>query len=205
MASDAQTKMGGRFTLQDRCGHYPAHRSPKFSRAGRKGLRLDGMGIGPVVLVWNCGNNVPQVVGNPLAIVSQQFDMRPNLTTGVISGTVYGSNQILCGNVFSTQWLVTEYKSGTDVRDRMYRKNRAAPRTVPPVVDLRAWAGPVKDQLNEGSCTGHAFSSAREWIARRHEKSSVILSPQSLYAEELVAEGTFPQDNGARVYGRAWN
>ena len=28
--------------------------------------------------LWNCGNNVPQVVGNPLAIVAQQFDMRPN-------------------------------------------------------------------------------------------------------------------------------
>jgi hypothetical protein len=55
--------------------------------------------------LWNCGNNVPQVVGNPLAIVAQQFDMRPNPTTGVITGAVYGSNQILCGNVFSTQWL----------------------------------------------------------------------------------------------------
>jgi hypothetical protein len=47
---------------------------------------------------WNCGNNVPQVVGNPLAILAQQFDMRPNPTTGVITGAVYGSNQILCGN-----------------------------------------------------------------------------------------------------------
>jgi hypothetical protein len=63
--------------------------------------------------LWNCGNNVPQVVGNPFAIVSQQFDMRANLTIGVISGAVYGSNQILCGNVFSNQWLVTEYRSGT--------------------------------------------------------------------------------------------
>jgi hypothetical protein len=57
--------------------------------------------------LWNCGNNVPQLVGNPLAIVSQQFDMRPNPTTGVITGAVYGSNQILCGNVFSTQWLTS--------------------------------------------------------------------------------------------------
>ena len=53
------------------------------------------------------------MVGNPLAIVAQQFDIRPNPTTGIIIGAVYGSNQILCGNVFSTQWLVTEYKSGT--------------------------------------------------------------------------------------------
>jgi hypothetical protein len=34
---------------------------------------------------------------NPLAIVAQQFDMRPNPTTGVSTGAVYGSNQILCG------------------------------------------------------------------------------------------------------------
>src|ERR1039458_2628080 len=29
-------------------------------------------------------------------------------------------------------------------------------------VDLREWGGPIKDQGEEGSCTGHAFSSARE-------------------------------------------
>jgi hypothetical protein len=39
-------------------------------------------------------------------IVAQQFDMRPNTTTGVITGAVYGSNQILSGKVFSTQWLL---------------------------------------------------------------------------------------------------
>ena len=34
--------------------------------------------------------------------MAHQFDMRPNPTTGVITGAVYGSNQILCGNVCST-------------------------------------------------------------------------------------------------------
>src|SRR3981081_3813099 len=58
---------------------------------------------------WNCGNNVPQVVGVPLAILAQQFDMRANPTTGVITGAVYGTNQILCGNVFSNQWLLTGF------------------------------------------------------------------------------------------------
>jgi hypothetical protein len=50
-----------------------------------------------------------------------------------------------------------------DVRDRMYRASRPA-LPVPPHVDLREWGGPIKDQGREGSCTGHAFSSAREWI-----------------------------------------
>jgi hypothetical protein len=45
MASDTQTKVGGRSTLQDRCGRHTAHRSPKFSCAGRKGLH--GIGICP--------------------------------------------------------------------------------------------------------------------------------------------------------------
>jgi hypothetical protein len=36
--------------------------------------------------LWNYGNNVPPVVGGPEAIVAQQFDMRANPVTGVISG-----------------------------------------------------------------------------------------------------------------------
>jgi C1A family cysteine protease len=83
-----------------------------------------------------------------------------------------------------------------DVRDRRYRASlRAEP--VPQQVDLREWCGPIKDQGEEGSCTGHAFSSAREWIARRHEKTAPILSPQCLYVEELIADGSFPNDDGA--------
>jgi hypothetical protein len=83
-----------------------------------------------------------------------------------------------------------------DVRDRMYRASLSAA-TVPQQVDLREWVGPIKDQGNEGSCTGHAFSSAREWIARRYEKISPVLSPQCLYVEELMADGSFPRDDGA--------
>jgi len=37
---------------------------------------------------------------------------------------------------------------------------------LPQQVDLREFGGPIKDQGEEGSCTGHAFSSAREWMAR---------------------------------------
>jgi hypothetical protein len=72
---------------------------------------LNGLSLG---IDWNCGNNVPQVGGNPLAIVAQQFDVRANPTTGLITGSVYGNNQILCGNVLSTQWLVTEYITAND-------------------------------------------------------------------------------------------
>jgi len=83
-----------------------------------------------------------------------------------------------------------------DVRDRLYRASRRM-EPIPEQVDLRPWGGPIKDQGEEGSCTGHAFSSAREWIARRYEKASPVLSAQCLYAEELIADGSFPKDEGA--------
>src|SRR5258708_2055776 len=83
-----------------------------------------------------------------------------------------------------------------DVRDRMYRASPPA-RPVPLHVDMREWGGPIKDQGEEGSCTGHAFSSAREWIARKYEKTSPTLSPQCLYVEELIADGSFPRDQGS--------
>jgi hypothetical protein len=66
--------------------------------------------------LWNCGNNVPQVVGASQVVVGAQFDLRANSTTGLISGWVYGNNQISCGNVQSSQWLVTEYKNSAQAR-----------------------------------------------------------------------------------------
>jgi len=67
-----------------------------------------------------------------------------------------------------------------------------------PSVDLTPWCGPVKDQKDEGSCTGHAFSSLREFLARRYEKKEPILSPQYVYMQELILEGSFPRDEGAQ-------
>lgn len=75
--------------------------------------------------------------------------------------------------------------------------NRTAAVALPQTVDLRKSAGPIKDQGDEGSCTGHAFSSAREWIARAYGKSAPILSPQFLYASALIAQGDFPNDDGS--------
>lgn len=67
----------------------------------------------------------------------------------------------------------------------------------PEVVDLREWDGPIKDQGNLGSCTGHAFSSAMEWIFRKYLNKQPVLSPLYLYAKELIADGSFPQDEGS--------
>jgi C1A family cysteine protease len=69
--------------------------------------------------------------------------------------------------------------------------------SLPAVVDLEEWCGPVKDQGNIGSCTGHAFASSLEWILRKYFNKSPILSPLYLYSKELQANGSFPQDVGS--------
>lgn len=72
---------------------------------------------------------------------------------------------------------------------------RSAP--VSPVVDLRQWEGPLKNQGQEGSCTGHAGTECGEWVWRKYRKQSPIFSPQYTYAKELIANGNFPQDDGS--------
>jgi hypothetical protein len=68
---------------------------------------------------------------------------------------------------------------------------------LPIVVDLSAHDGPVKNQRNLGSCTGHAFASSLEWIFRRYFNKQPILSPLYVYAKELIADGEFPNDAGS--------
>ena len=75
--------------------------------------------------------------------------------------------------------------------------SRKLPAGLVPSVDLRAHCGPIKDQGQLGSCTGHAFSSAMEWIWRAYLGKQPVLSPLYLYAKELDADGNFPQDAGS--------
>jgi hypothetical protein len=74
--------------------------------------------------------------------------------------------------------------------------SRVSP-NLPPVVDLRSTCGPIKNQNQLGSCTGHAFSSAMEWIFRKYLNKQPVLSPLYLYAKELIADGNFPADDGS--------
>lgn len=68
---------------------------------------------------------------------------------------------------------------------------------IPGSIDLRPWCGPIKNQGNLGSCTGHAFSSSIEWIFRKYLNKQPVLSPLYLYAKELIADGDFPNDAGS--------
>jgi len=47
----------------------------------------------------------------PIGQVRHGF--KNHTSTGAISGAVYGNNQISCGGVSTTEWLVTQYKSST--------------------------------------------------------------------------------------------
>ena len=65
------------------------------------------------------------------------------------------------------------------------------------VVDLRQWNGPVKNQGQEGACTAHAGTEAGEWQYRKYLNKQPIFSPQYVYANELIYQGDFPQDDGS--------
>jgi Papain family cysteine protease len=69
--------------------------------------------------------------------------------------------------------------------------------SLPLAVDLRGHCGPIKNQGSLGSCTGHAFASGMEWIFRAYLKSAPVLSPLYLYVQELIADGSFPNDAGS--------
>jgi len=85
--------------------------------------------------LFNCGTYVPQVLNNPTAIVEKQFDLHPDPTTGLVSGSIYGNNQIYCGNVLSTQWIVTLYKATAQVGIPATNYCLTAPGTFDPSVN----------------------------------------------------------------------
>jgi hypothetical protein len=76
--------------------------------------------------------------------------------------------------------------------------SRVSP-SLPNVADLRTWDGPIKQQGDEGFCTGNAGAETREWITRKYFPSlgPLIFSAQYTYAKELIAQGDFPQDDGS--------
>jgi hypothetical protein len=54
-------------------------------------------------------------------------------------------------------------KDPRDPRDLLWRRLFKVPRILPERVDLRDRAGPVRNQLNEGSCVGFAAMALKNW------------------------------------------
>jgi C1A family cysteine protease len=74
---------------------------------------------------------------------------------------------------------------------------------IPAQVDLRNWASPVRDQGQQGSCTGFAITALREFLEIKHDSPSpwVELSPAFLYYQERLLEGSV-EDCQAGAYPR---
>ena len=80
-----------------------------------------------------------------------------------------------------------------DQRDFLYE---AAPGhfigAVPPSVDMRNWCSPVRDQGQQGSCTGFALAAGlREFLEIKNGTPATFvgLSPAFVYYQERVKEG----------------
>ena len=69
----------------------------------------------------------------------------------------------------------------------------------PDSVDLRPLFLPVRDQGQEGCCSGFSTAALREYVyAATHGLAAAqYLSPAYLYARTRMSEGTFPDDAGA--------
>ena len=70
-----------------------------------------------------------------------------------------------------------------------------------PEVDWRSHLAPIRDQGQEGACTGFATAASREGALSIHNQTDLsgYLSPAYLYGRTRIAEGTFPADAGATI------
>ncbi len=69
--------------------------------------------------------------------------------------------------------------------------------SLPPAIDLEFLCGPVRDQGDEGSCTAHAGVGMREFLARKYQNKSPVLSPAFLYYMERLNDGDPNDDAGS--------
>src|ERR1700693_561453 len=95
--------------------------------------------------------------------------MRPNPTTGVITGAVYGSNQILCGNVFSTQWCVESSRDLTVAIREYGPRPEDGRRSSPSRTGCRPRSGPATEDV---PASGPAFAGALGKPSPRPAKES---------------------------------
>jgi C1A family cysteine protease len=95
-------------------------------------------------------------------------------------------------------------RDAPDSRDHLFRLRfrLADPITLPPSADLRKGCSPVEDQQSLGSCTAQALVGALEYLELADPlsvKAFQDLSRLFVYYNELNAEGSLPNDNGAQI------
>jgi C1A family cysteine protease len=81
-----------------------------------------------------------------------------------------------------------------DTRDSIFeaKPHLFAIGAIPTQVDMRNWCSPVRDQGQQGSCTGFAITALREFLEIKNGTPSpwVELSPAYEYYQERNLEGT---------------
>jgi C1A family cysteine protease len=91
-------------------------------------------------------------------------------------------------------------KDAPDPRDYSLSAQLSINLPLPPKTNNIVFRGPIKDQGNESSCTGHGSTSQMEFLQRKYNNNPVILSPAFIYYMERKMEGTLTDgDCGAQV------
>ncbi|MDR3392395.1 MAG: C1 family peptidase [Sulfuriferula sp.] len=88
-------------------------------------------------------------------------------------------------------------KDSHDPRDHHYKDTR--PLTRPPVVDLSGVCSPVRNQGDEGCCTGEAWVGAYEYEENLERQAFFLASEQYVYYNERVLDHDTDQDAGAEI------
>src|ERR1700685_537435 len=71
------------------------------------------------------------------------------------------------------------------------------PAALPEKVDLRPEDSPIEDQGDEGACTAFSLCGILQFLEKKDGIPLQVLSPQFLYYNERVMEGTVTSDSGA--------
>jgi C1A family cysteine protease len=90
-----------------------------------------------------------------------------------------------------------------DVRDWKYDLSRMAGESAMPqqatLPGADKFLPPIRNQGQQGSCTGHGTRSACQYLRAAEGQQSVELSPRFAYYNGRVIEGTTQQDGGAEI------
>ena len=92
---------------------------------------------------------------------------------------------------------------------KLLRITAPADLVLPLKASTSQWAGPIRDQLNEGSCTGQLKAEYRDWMYRKlfaFEKNQSVpaadfmASASFAYKTNLIADGDLGQDAGSSIH-----
>jgi C1A family cysteine protease len=82
---------------------------------------------------------------------------------------------------------------------RDYTAMEPQPSSIPKLVDLSQYAGPVLDQGQLGSCTAHGTAGVFEWLDNKDGRKVEMISRLFQYYNTRALEGTVDSDSGGTI------